>query len=236
MKLKKLFLSFILASTAHQLIVASPVITVFLRPYPEAKPTEYAHDVNNKLQKPGKIAQYSLYDPMTHIPTSVFGTYSGYLALSDQLGQLTFPRKHQAPSLTLVVADKITPIMMLGNTIHHWEIEKDSQAAFYKFERKQDPETSLFYWDVQPTQAPADNILPMESIAIIAKPQHIVVPTGVTLTEDSPHLILPNIYVKRGIEKLSNALYLLNISQFFGPLDTLYKTDKVDRYRSQVKE
>jgi hypothetical protein len=75
----------------NQVIIANPIITVFLRPYPIAEPEKYA--------------QYSLYDKLTYIPTGIFATYLAFVTLSDAQGQLTFLRKHPAPKISPLVTD-----------------------------------------------------------------------------------------------------------------------------------
>ena len=73
-------------------------------------------------------------------------------------------------------------------------------------------------------QLPDDSqITPLNSIVIIAKPKHVYVAQGVTLAQESANLILPTMYIKKGISINRNALYMLNLAPFFRPVDFMYK-------------
>ena len=203
---------------------ADPVITLVMEPYPILSESPEAKKAVNKLKKPGRIPKLGLRHLGTHpITKGIFSTYAGYLAMSNNDGQTTFVRKHINPTVYILVTDKITPTMMAGNTIHHWTIEEKTDAKMYKMERLEDTNEELFYWLTEAVPVPKDGIIPNESITILAKPQHIYVPEGITLAEDSPNLILPTIYIKKGIKINTNALYILNLRQFFGSLRTAYK-------------
>jgi len=203
---------------------ADPVITLFLREYPAD--TERAQSMMNKLGKPGKIARYRVNN-VTHQPlvAGIFATYAGYLEVSSYNGQLTFPRRHDKPLLYLVITPRLTPMIMFANTIHHWEYEPGVPAALFVCERKNDEKTGLYFWDVKDIPMPDNNVIPLESLVLIAKPQNFYVPTGITLTNETQNLMVPDIYVKKGINKLTNSLYILNLAHFFSPEQFLYKKE-----------
>ena len=120
------------------------------------------------------------------------------------------------------------------NTIHHWELNKGEPVKIILAEQKEDHETGLLYWDLQEAPIPVDNVIPLASITILARPENIYIPLGATVTNPSPHLLLPDIYVKPGINKIAEALYMLNLNLFFGTLSIQYKLDKKDM-RSLMK-
>jgi hypothetical protein len=122
---------------------------------------------------------------------------------------------------------------MTGNTIHHWELEEDAPAAMYLMEQKFDEDIGLHYWDVTQVPVPENNHVPLESLTIFADPKYVYVPLGLSLLRESPHLILPDIYIKRGINLTAEALFVLNLSHFFGSILPLYKK-LPDRYLKQL--
>ena len=125
---------------------------------------------------------------------------------------------------------------MFQSTISHWELEPGTPAAVYNLELQEDENTKLSFWNMQEAAPPENNRLkPDSAIIIIAKPHNIYVPTGITLTHPSANLLLPDIYVKKGILSARNALYVLNLSFFFQPIDLLYKKEKT-RYEELIKE
>lgn len=211
-----------------------PVITMFMKPYIMAAiDQEDADSMANKLKKPGKIAKMSIKSmgrsPLTK---GIFSTYAGYVAMSNNDGQTTFPKKLVQPMLYLLITNKITPVLMAGNTIHHWEIA--APAKMYKVERLHNEFETLFYWNVQEVPTPETGRIPLEAITILAKPNNIYVPEGITLTNDNTNLLLPTIFVKKGININSNALYMLNIRQFFGQTHPAHKKE-TQSYLSHTK-
>jgi len=213
---------------------SEPLIMIFMRPYPGSK--EQAQRWVDKLRRPSFLAKRTIEGILARdLTTGIFSTYAGYLQVSNHNGQIIFPRKHSKPSLPVIVTNKITPIIMFDNTISHWELEPSAQAALYTVEIKQNETTQALFWTITQKERPKNNRIPLESLIIIAKPQNIYIPTGITLTNESPHLLLPDMYVKKGINIIRNALYILNLSHFFRPPQMLYKKE-ANRYATLLQE
>lgn len=203
---------------------ADPVITFFMKPYGPCISSDTAQQASVNLRKPHKLAKTSLASLNTCPPIAgILSTYAGYLALSDPDGQTTFPKKHILPFVYLLITPKITPILIASNTIHHWDIAEPHRAVMYKVERLHNEAEELYYWNITKVPIPANHRVPLESITIIMKPDHIYVPEGITLTEESNNLILPPIFVKKITKINTTALYMLNVRQFFGHSSPLYK-------------
>ena len=101
---------------------------------------------------------------------------------------------------------------------------------------KEDEETKLQLWQVSKIPTPENNQIPAtESLVIIAKPHNIHIPLGATLTTQDANLMLPTMYVKKGINSTRNALYMLNLNFLFRPIDLLYKRE-AKRYGTLVSE
>lgn len=211
-------------------------LTMFIRPFPLKK--EAIIDDSEKLiehiKTPGKLSGKTIKRKLlaTQSNEGIFGTYLGYLALTDFNGQLTFPRKTQKPSFKLIITSRITPIFMIGNTIHHWEFDPRAKTSVYQIERKQDPATQLWFWQTTKGSVPENNIVPLDAIVLFAKPKHVLVPEGITMTTNNPQLLLPDIYAKKGLNITARALWVLTMKQFFGPLRTLFKKES-NTYFSQ---
>lgn len=211
------------------------IITVFLHQYPMTTDSDHGKATANSLKKPGKIAHHEVHGLLEkNVISGIFASYGGYVTSSSNNGQLFFPRKHEKPIIHILITDKITPMMITGNTIHHWEIEAGTAASMYTATRKKDPVADLFYWDVQKAGLPENNRIPLETLIIFAKPKNIYVPTGITPTTDRPNLVLPDIFVKQGIKIYPHTLYVLNIKHFFGPIGSVYKVTPTS-YRQLIK-
>ncbi len=210
----------------------NPIITMFMKPYMTIANQNDADNVSEKLKKPGKIAKIKIKNiSRSPLIKGILSTYGGYVAMSNYDGQTSFPKKHALPMLYLLITNKITPVLMAGNTIHHWEIV--GPAQMYKVERLHNNTEDLYYWNVEEVPIPEDKRIPLEAITIIAKPDRIYVPQGITLTDNNTNFILPTIYVKKGINTNANALYMLNVRQFFGHTHPTYKKG-TNRYLSHT--
>ena len=218
---------FIVACFVHNsTIYPNEIISFFIRHLPAIENKSDTQRYIHSFSKPGKIAEHSLEHIHKDNPlTGIFCLYGGYLTFSNTVGQVTLPRKQESSFIHLIVTTQITPMIMAYNTIDHWEIEIGTPTSMFLLERKEDPETNFTYWDVKKEALPADNRIPLESIILFAKPQHIVIPEGITLTSSSANLILPDIYLKKGSNPASQALYVLNLRHFFGKVIPLYKKE-----------
>ena len=200
----------------HQLY-ADAVITAFFRDFPSDNSAEHAeYTMNNSFGNTKKFARAQLEGIVCrNLQAGIWGTYAGFLELSNADGQLTFPRKHPEPTLLVIITPKITPIIMFEQTVHHWEIASDAPIAIYRYKQKQDDQTHRFYWQVKKVPALKDAVIPVDALVLLAKPDHLYIPEGITMTHETPNLLLPPIYVKRGFNLVSNTLYLLNINHLF---------------------
>jgi len=215
----------------QQNINADPIITLFIRPYPGDQ--AFAQEMANRLQNGKKFAKRQLYCIANQCAQAgVIATYAGYLRVSNSSGQIIFPRKHEQPLIYLIVTDKLVPITMIANTVHHLQFDPSADVALYKVEQKYDEQINQYYWDVTTIKKTSD-IVPLEALVIISKPKNVIVPTGVTLTTESPNLILPDIYIKKDVNPINNALYMLNLAHLFSQASVKYKQE-AKRYLQQI--
>lgn len=216
------------------MVSADPIISFFMRPYPEHFGMQYAQEMTDKLAIPGKIARKNIRTWANNLTGSgVISTYAGYLGVSDTNGQTQFPRRHSTNKLYIAITPRITPITMTNHMVHHWEFETGTPAELFVATLQQDPETDLYFWEIQQTKIPINNVIPREAITIIAKPKYIVIPIGATVAHKSPHLLLPDLYIKKALNKTMHALYVLNIEHFLRSVSMQTKQD-TDRYRLHI--
>jgi len=208
-------------------LCATHVISLFLRPYPTLTSPIQATKKSEKLKQPGRIAYYNIKNLVKNsLVAGIFAAYRGFITVSTKDGQILFPNRQPRTTINLLLTTRLTPIIMVGTTIHHWEQEEGTPAALYKLECKQDEETEKFYWEVQSTSLPDNKIIPVSTIWIVARPEKAYVPTGIIITTKGQNFILPDIYVKSGIMKIQNALYMLYLKHFFSQVKKEYKTER----------
>lgn len=213
----------------------SGTINFFIRPYPAEQATP-AQKLQQQIETPGRLSAKTVKNRfLAHAPNAgIFGTYEGYLAITDLNGQISFPRKTTEKTFNLLITPNIKPIFMIGNTIHHWELDHSVPSELYTITQKQDPTTKRWLWKTEKGRLPHNNIITLNTIIIFAKPINIYVPVGVTLTTDNPQLMLPDIYAKKSLNIPQQALKVLTLRQFFGPLKKQYKEDSPTAFSEQI--
>ncbi len=234
MKNNRALYSFVLLALLHVCSMnAEPIITFFMYRYPIEQDAKAVKKMGNKLEKLGKIAKYT-HEGLAHgtIIAGIFSTYAGYITTSDINGQTAFPRKQEQKTINMLVTNQITPIVMVGNTLAHWKLEEGTPARMYSLALKQDEKTNLHFWQTQKVDLPKEDIIPLDTIIILAKPKNIYLPEGATLSAESPNLVLPNVYVKKGVKIAKNALYIMNIMRYFGPVNYLYQQKPTNYLRA----
>jgi len=205
-------------------LYATQLLTFFFKPYP----AELSHHKTDKklasLAKPGKLNREMIKLLVQKKVAGIFSTYYGFLAISDLHGQTTFPLMHAKPLLYIAISQKISPITMAYNTIDHWEFVEGSPVALYSVEKKQDPGTKINYWKVSAAQQ-KNNIVPLDSVTILAHPKYFYVPEGISIIKDISQTVLPPIYVKPGVHITHDALYILNLIHFFSWVPHWFKQE-----------
>ena len=217
-------------------IFSIQTLSFFLRPYPDIEVQDAANIVSQKIQTPGKLAKYMMPSSIDdHLIRGIFSSYAGYLVVSDPNGQVTFPLRHNKPVMYFLVTPEIFPVIMFGNTVHHWELMPKIPAELFKLEKKKDEEINEYYWQTTKLPLPKDNIISRKAVIIFAHPSKIYIPEGVTPTTDNNQLVLPDVYVKKSISKAPEALYVLTIRQFFAPPTKDYQHESL-RHIVQMTE
>ncbi len=213
---------------------ADPIVTFFFRDYPSESNAQHALQ---KLRKPQAIAKRSLQGlALSNPKAGIFSTYYGFLGVSDYMGQTSFPRKQSKGAITVYISNRISPIMMFKNTVSHWELAPGTPAKAYTLNLEEDPSTKLLVWVVNEAEINPNGQIPgQDSLLIIAKPSNVYVPLGATLSSQDANLKLPDMYVKKGIATTRNALYMLNLTFLFRPVDELFKIEK-KRFGSLIQE
>lgn len=206
-------------------VMGTQLITYFYKPFPDVFTPEKTERKIKKFSNSLNLSREHLKLLHNNRVTGIFSTYYGFLAVSDIHGQTTFPRWQRDESIYILVTQKISPIVMSHNTLSHWELEEGTPAKLYLLEKVQDKETELFFWRATQQNLPKDNQVPRDSITIFAHPKYVYIPTGITLSQQSPHLILPDIFIKRGIHVVKDALYVLNLMHFFSLVPRWFKKD-----------
>lgn len=229
-------LSFLLVIAIHlnARLPFSHIISFFVQTAPfSSEEEDVAQKFNKTITTLGKAACKIACSVIASPHHGIFATYGGYMTISNINGQITFPLMQQSKKFLLIITEKIGPVFMIGNTIHHWKLLNIPHIT-YSVERKQDQQTKLYYWDVEATPNPENNIIPLNSIVIFAKPKNIIVPTGISLTNDDPQLLLPTIYVTKNNNNIVPALSTLTVRQFFGPLSITNKKENNTYYSTQI--
>lgn len=214
------------------------IITFFFRPLPKAQEQKLDKEkIEKAVSKPGKVVKQIINKEFRLYPQSgIYVTYAGYLTHSDLQGQVSFSRKTGDQKLYILVSENIkeVPVNPLNKkTLSGFIISKNAQYRYYLLERKEEPETGIYSWQVSETELPQTDRIPINTIIIIANPKHIIIPIGTFSTIMSENLMLPDIYVSPNIQSAFNIVRFLRIRYYFGPVK--YKFNfKPQEYQQRV--
>lgn len=214
--------------------ISPHIITFFVEPY-EEQPTKDQQKIQKVIETPGKLNHTILKKRLLNTRNQgLYATYFGFVTHSDANGQVTFPRKHLKDEITFVVTQRIKPVMLKGNTVHHFDLGATIDAAYYQLVRKQDSSKKFFYWDAKKIDIPTNRRIPISAIVLFAKPDNVIMYEGATVTDNNQNLVLPPIYVKPTITTGINALAFLKISKYFRPIKFVYNYTP-ERYATMIK-
>lgn len=229
----RLLLLFIVASfSLFTNLYSEQLIAVFLRPYPRLDPDQKVTKIMKSVRHAGKFSRMQVKQllGLKKMVAGVFATYAGFLSVSNTDGEIAFPRKHTDPQLYILVTEELVPIVRSGNTLSHWELNEDRPAVMYQITKTKDENGPLEYYETAASSLPANNVVPLESIVIFANPRYVYIPLGVTPSTESPHLVLPDIYINHRINLTSPALHVLNVMHYYGALTFIVQKEPL-RYR-----
>lgn len=227
---KNLFLLMIFSYSTIGLANNSSII-MYLAKYPSlrlAKPEPDIATLSKKLQQPGYLFKKITKKRITSGAQGVMSMYLGHTNISDQNGEILFPRKHQKPIMNLLVTKSIQPVYILApSTINNWMLDTHQPAVLYQFKFDKDLKTGLYYVQTSKIPLPEDHMISLDTIIIISDPKNIFVPIGATLSQYSANFILPQIYIKKGFDYSYNTLYTFSIKHYFDTIHAEYKPEEL---------
>lgn len=174
-------------------------------------------------QTPGQVSQRlvkngfrTLFTPQC---SGFMAIYGGYMDVSNNDGLLSFPLRHTFPKVLILVAPEISLVKVKEGTVSHRElvINNEVQSELYLFERKQD-EKKNFFWSVSKQELPADKKINPLTVVLLAKTKNVFISEGNFLSAESPHLVLPDIYVLSTMDQEKILMQALDIKRYFEPI------------------
>lgn len=201
------------------MLQSDSIIFFQFKPYLLLKEARSSKKFVSNLSHPGKIARnkarFDIENGLGSIISGILCSYAGFITASDTSGTVTFPRLQTSSELYVLVTTRISPIPQTQNTISHWELEEGSPVKVYLFNHTESP----FLWNVSEvsytTTFLRGKVIPLNTIIIFDNPKNIYIPTKKIRSFEGPNLILPSVYVRKGISNVQNALYVLNIKHLF---------------------
>ncbi len=219
----------------QQVIIAEPNIIAFFK-YEKPFIDLEAELLKEKIEKPGKINRWGLKQLLT-IPLStlgIIGAYAGYCTVSNSIGQLTFPRKHAKDEITVVITQKIKPVIVRGQTVRNFIVTPGAPSQWYTFTRNPaDQKIRTPYWTVKDLDVTENTRIPAEALIIFAKPEDIKIPTSPIATIGGTTLLLPTLDITKLYRVEPNALQFLKVSKYFSPVKQ-YRRYLADRFATNT--
>ena len=214
-------------------LMAPPVLLFRLLPYKAPA----AHEgIIKTLRKPGALAKIAGRGGMNRDSVAgLFASYGGYLTVSRPDGTVIFPLGHSKMAVHLVVTSKIVPVRMFGNTIDHLAFDPTVKSEMFYIDQLEDEDSEQPIWRFTQADMPRDNRIPADAVILFAKPKNVDVVLGDMPARAGQHFVLPDVFVKKGVNLVGRSLYVLSLAQFFKPV-RLYTELEPTRYISQVED
>jgi hypothetical protein len=227
----RLYLNLLLVLSACSLVRAEStvplrssmphVISFFIKPYISLD-NHQSPKIDQSLNRAFLASR--LTPIMSH---GIYALYGGFFTYSDYEGQIVIPRKHSEDTLTLIITPRITPVIIQGNTVHHFITDETSPAKWYSFERVKRSQVTKdnlpALWKVTKMVPPANRIIPPYALVLLEEPDLIEVQEQEIPTTATANLILPDLYIDPDTSTAYSALNFLKISNYFAPLRKLYR-------------
>lgn len=208
-------------------------ITVFLKPL--THDVDEAAKVLGKVSMPGKLTRAMVKTQLRPIyHTGVFAAYGGFCTYSDYNGQISFPRQTTDEFVEYIITQKIKPVLLRGNTVHHFVIPESADAAYFKVERKKAEDQKYDYWHTEAQNLPANRRISPFALIFFAKPNQLMIQEQDIVALSGQNLLLPDIFVKDSITSGASALLFLKVCKYFSPVKFAYQHTK-DRYVRLIK-
>lgn len=226
------------------------VITFFINHAPVEKTKKIdlypIESISTKLMQPrylfGTSNKESLIEPRGF--NGINAMYIGYVTTSNKNGQLSFPRKQQSDEIHLLITPKILPQFMIApSLIYGWNIDTSQPMAMYQINRKKHTKLDTYYFDIKNINdiindsatddetkmkykkiLDGTNAIPFNTVTLIADPENIQVPQGISLNHYSPNFILPTLTAK-DVKTTEHSLYTLTIKQYFEQINIESKSE-----------
>lgn len=177
------------------------------------------HDINIPGKVGRKWIKHMLNDPNPQFLQSIFCSYAGYLTTANHNGQVIFPKEQAKSNLHILVTQRIQPIMMIGKTVHHWQLDYQQQAQLFKCTQIKDEHSKKICWHITEKDMPENHIISLDTIIIFAKPKYIKITPGIYSAKKTRNIYLPDIFVDPNIQSTKQALWVLNVRNFFKFVD-----------------
>lgn len=205
-------------STQGVAIVSPSTISLFLVLDTENASREKAA---HTLSTPGRLVHTLVKEELRRPVPGLWAAYGGMCTFSDYQGQISFPRRNIDEEITLLVTQKIKPIIFSGSTVHRFTVAEGAPYALYTMVRKNVRDT--FFWEIRHGELPPNRAISPFALILFAKPEEIHVPNDLIVTNGSPNLLLPTIGVARGANLTLNTLLFFKVNQFFAPVVHAYR-------------
>jgi hypothetical protein len=144
--------------------------------------------------------------------------YRGYTVTSDQNGTIAFPRLDDSKSISIIITEKIYPIVLHGSVPDHFIIDQSYDYKAYIAKSIINIEENNLKWIIEDDNVNIkDRIIPFQAIIIFGNPHKFFFDKIPLLLENSINIILPSIYLMED-SSINNYINLaIETLQYFKP-------------------
>jgi hypothetical protein len=190
-------------------------------PKPEEEPYAHLHMLGKKI----------LEEEMEGVD-GIVSYYRGYSVISDESGDITFPRLDFNRALPIIVTSELVPVVFEKNRLDHFVLLNKDTYALYTANFTVNEEKGVISWRVVREESLGESkgyIVPQEAIIIIGEPQKFFFEPRPLESDYSNTVLLPPLYRVTGEGGLlPSQNFALQTFSYFLPLNEDVYTAEID--------
>ncbi len=126
----------------------------------------------------------------------IFAHYRGYSVISDTNGLIIFPRLDDTNKISIIIAERILPIIVHGTIPDHFIVDHDAKYISYTAENTENNKNfSTMKWTIKEDPSIINNkVIPYPTIIIIANPDLFFFENNPHVVDYSINILLPTLY------------------------------------------
>lgn len=156
--------------------------------------------------------------------------YRGYATQTNNMGIAILPRIDANPIISIVITEKIDPVIVNGKIPDHFIIDLYSKYQAYNLQNIEKSSSSIMKWKIEVNKNIIQNRkIPYDSIIILGDPDYLFFDKEYYIMDKSTNIIIPDLFL---LNEKNNNLYselAMQTLQYYKKLEKSYYTTEIEK-------